>query len=258
MNAMSPPPGRRSLPVGPTAAAAWRLVRDSRDELLRIGALPLLLTFVLSLVLKAWPGGPMFFLVVILDWVPITLFAVAWLRFLLLRGDAGSRGVTTAWTARETKFLSRVLLLNLGTGAGTGLCAGLIAVALGIELEENSRAFLLVAAAAGLVAAYVVLRLSLVLPAIAIGRAYGLRDAWRDSAACGLQLLAIMMLTNLPAVLLLLLLNGTGLTAALPFTMLLATAALGYIVFAVTMTVLALAFRACAGPPGQPLSLVSS
>jgi len=253
MNALPPRNGPRPLAVGATAAMAWRLVFDSRDDLLRIAAVPMLITYVLSLALRAWQSDPVFFLVVILDWAPVTLFGVAWLRFLLLHGNAGHTGLTTQWTPRETKFFGRVLLINVGTGAAAGLSAGIVALVLGVSLE-NDGSLLLVAAVAGIVALYLVVRLSLVLPATAIDRTYGFRDSWRQTAGCHLQLLFAMLLANLPAGLALILLEATGLAQFAPYTFMLVTDAFGYVVFAASMAVLAVAFRASGG---QPLSVVS-
>jgi hypothetical protein len=256
MNAIPPQPVPRRLPVGATAAAAWRLVWQSRDDLLRIAAVPLLISFCLSLATQAWRSPTALFLVVLLDWLPLTLFAVAWLRFLLHRDNAGARRLAARWSPRETKFLSRLVLINVGTGLAALLVTSLIAVALGIRLDGSGSSILLVFVAAGIAAAYLTLRLSLTLPAAAVDLAYGFRDSWRDTAACGVPLLLAMMLANLPAVAVLLL-QSTPLADALPYTLLLMTDGLAYVVFAASMTVLALAFRACTGFPGRLRAVVS-
>lgn len=256
MNAVSRRPFRGSLPIGATAARAWRVVWQSRDEILRIGAIPLLLTFGLSLAVKAWHNPAIVVAGLVLDWVPFTLFAVAWLRTLLRSGDANARSLTTRWSDRETKFLLRALTINFGTNVTAGIAVGVIALVLGTRLDDPGGSFFLLVAAAAGAAVYVMLRLSLVLPAIAIDLAYGYRDSWGDTAGRGIQLLLIVMLTDLPAGVALVLLNWTRLAQGLPYTFLLVTDALGYVVFAASMTVLALAFRACAGTPGQPLSVI--
>jgi hypothetical protein len=232
------------LPIGRTALRAWRLVWQSRDEILRIGAVPLLLSLALSLTVRVLPRNGVVVTALVLEWVPLSLFAVAWLRLLLCPSDAGSRGLTTRWTKRETRFTIRILAINLGTNIAAGIVVGMTALALGLRLDRDAAVFMtLVAAGAGL-AIYLMLRLSLVLPAAAIDLAYGYRDSWRDTAGFGFRLLLIVVLTDAPVGLALLLLHGTWLTQALPYTMILVTDIISYLVFAASMAVLAVAFGA--------------
>lgn len=254
MNASAPHPALSSLPVGATIAQAWRLVWRSRDEILRIGAVPLLLSLGLSLAIRAWDSGASVLVGILLSWIPLSLFAVTWLRFLLSADETATAGLATRWTRRESRFLLRLMTLNLGINVAVGVAIGIIALALGARPDRNAGAFLMLVFIGGGIALYLVLRLSLILPATALDAAYGFRDSWRDTAGCSLQLLAIVVVTDLPAGVLVLFLNSTPLAQVLPYTLALVTGLLGYVFFATTMTVLALAFRArsrAAGPPAS-------
>ena len=254
MNASTPQPALGSLPIGATIVQAWRLVWRSRDEILRIGAVPLLLSLGLTLAIRAWGSGASVFVGILLSWIPLSLFAVTWLRFLLRADETAAAGLATRWTRRESRFLLRIMALNLGTDVAVGVTIGIIALALGVRPDQSGGAFLMLIIIGGGVALYLMLRLSLILPATAIDAAYGFRDSWRDTAGCSLQLLAIVVVTDLPAGLLVLFLNSTRLALLLPYTLVLVTSVLGYLVFATTMTVLALAFRARSGAAGPPAS----
>lgn len=279
-----PLPPRPKLPVLETVAAAYAAAWGQRDDLLRVAALPALATFGLNLVL-AWRFGmgvasdPLdppepgvgALLLMLLAWVPMTLFAVNWTRVLLL-GPEAVKGLGLRWGRRETMYLLRallilaaatlagvivalplvVLLVVLGVAAGffgatgdAGAAAQQMAAGTGFMLG------LLAAVPLIVVEIYVMFRLLLALPATALDRAGAIDLAWSASKGSVLRLFLAYFLVVLPpylAVFALQFLFGTaGLYALAPFSAQLVGTILGFVVAATGSSVLAFAYHRLIG-----------
>jgi len=233
-------PRREPLLIGPSISSAFRLLWLLRDDWLRLAAVPVTASFLLSIPLVLWPEEPLRLLPALANVFPLTLFAAAWLR-LLLFGPEAVAGLGLQWTQRESRLLLRWLQLQILVGLGAALPLALVLPALQTPIG------LLLLGAIFCVALFVLLRLCLVLPAIMAGHDLSLAGAWAATADCGPALLAIILLVNLPVsaagAALGLLATSTVLGETLPLPLLLFEDALGYLGIALSLMVLARLFR---------------
>ncbi|HET6222584.1 MAG TPA: hypothetical protein VFE11_10475 [Dongiaceae bacterium] len=245
MNAPSPSSAKR-LPAGATAAAVYRLLWALRDELLRLGAVPLAISYALSLPIRLWPGDPLASLTVLAQVVPMALFAVAWLRLVLLGPNAVDSGLTLQWGERETRVLIRLVQLLLSVGL-----AAAIPLALVLPFGGSLMGFLL-QAAIFIAAQYLFLRWALVLPAAAVDHPGSFGRSWTATVDCGPQMVAVVLLVNLPILALDFLAWQVGLLDAFPYATLLLEDASSYIGTAGSLTLLAFVFRSRSDWRGLP------
>lgn len=228
------------MPIGTTITEACLLLWNLRDDWLRLAVVPVLVTFLLSIPLTLWPQHPLSVLPLLANVCPLALFAASWLRLLLFGPDAVP-GLGLRWTRRESRLLLRWLQLQILIGLGAALPLALVLPILGSPIG-----FLLLGAIF-CIALFVLLRLAIVLPAVAAGHRLDFAAAWTATADCALALLAIILLLNLPVwfsgVMLELLARSAGLAEALPLTLLLIEDALGYLGIALSLIVLARVFR---------------
>jgi hypothetical protein len=226
---------------------AMTLLWELRDELLRIGFLPLAASFVASALLGAWPSVLTHLVLVAVGIALMMIFSVAWLRRLLLGPDGTSPRLVLKWTRREKTYLQRWFLVNIGPLLGLALAIGLV-----VLLSVNAfGAILGTLVFFGLLLAsiFVQARLSLVLPATAVDYDYGLAQAWADSAGCGGVMAVSVFLVELPFAVAIFGLGWVGERTRwgqeLPYTLGLIESILGYVAVAAPLTVYALAFRKC-------------
>jgi hypothetical protein len=241
------------LPVAELVRQSYALLGRHRDDLLRLGVVPVLIAFVidasaLGAMTDALSGAPdpALFLF-LLGVVPMTLFAVNWLRTLLL-GPAAAPGLGLRWGRRETRFLLLGVWISLLAGLAVIFPLGALFAFLG-----SSAALLPFALGAALLGyLYILLRLSLALTAVAIDETGGFSDSWAATQGVSGRFLLIVVLTALPfqlaALLLPVLLVAVGLHDAAPFASLLAGVVLRYLVSAAALAAIALAYRRLRGP----------
>lgn len=273
------PPAR--LPVLDTTRRACEALWTHRDDLLRVAAVPALATFGLNLILD-WQfgfgahGDPLnppqmgvgAFLVLLLAWLPMTLFSVNWMRVLLL-GDEAVGGLGLRWGMRETIYLIRVVTILIGAmvagvigslpaivaavaiGFATGAIGTVVGPGVGASPAVGILIAMLVAVPMLVVEFYVMFRLLLALPAAALDRPRGLRLSWTVMRGSVLRLLVAYLLVVIPpylAVFVVQLLLGTaGLFEIAPFSAQLIGTLLGFIVAAAGSSVLAIAYRRLIG-----------
>jgi hypothetical protein len=236
MNPPSPSSAKR-LPAGATAAAVYRLLWALRDELLRLGIVPLAISFALSLPIRLWPTDKLASLTTLAQVVPMALFSVAWLRLVLLSPAAAESGLTLQWGERETRLLIRLVQLFLAAGLPTAIMVLLILP------HTGGIVALLVFLAIIIVAQFVFLRWALVLPAAAVDHPGSFARSWAATTDCGLQMIGITILINLPILALDFLAWQSGLLAAFPYFTLLLEDIGFYIGHAGLLTLLAFVFR---------------
>jgi hypothetical protein len=265
---MGPPPGAiQNLPVLETAGDAYRSVFGQLPNLARIALLPFMLTTVLMVpALTVGDNALLAALLNLLQLVPYTLFGVSWHRLVLLGPQAAGTAVFPGWQPRHWRFYGYALIitvLNLALIHGVGLVTGGAPLDASGEIDSQELMKFSLAFLAGLlILTYVVLRLSFVFPAVAVDEAYRLGHAWRHSRGQGLRLIAAMFVTLGPALLagwmvigmvVAVLSGGTPpgpLTGALAYLLM---SALGYVVLALSLSVISTAFRTCTGwIPGPP------
>jgi hypothetical protein len=258
-----PGPGQGGSP-GPGAILALALeslrgLRRNRGSFVRLAILPALASFLLEVVLfntraatlldPRAPRQPeagdlvILFGVLLINFLPVTLFAVAWTRVLLL-GPATEPGLLHRWGARELGYLGRLLPLVLVTAGIVILPTGLFGTGTAID---GVLTVVSVVLALGLFA-----RAMLVLPAAALDLPFGLVDSLRATRGAvplwTLIALVLVYLPFLPVYLLVAgLLNVTGLALAAPYASLFLQVAIGYAMQASAVGLQALLLRQLTG-----------
>ncbi len=282
----SPPPTAvQRVPVGRTMRAAYAAVFGSLGLLLKAAALPFLLSLaIIGLSLTAAANPLPSFILVLAGFVPYTLFGVAWHRLTLLGPTEGAPVAFPSWRRRHWRFLGYVAIM---TGVIYSLSAPFaIAVAKfsGNGTQGLALILLLLVVAVIVALPYLTMRVSFVFPAAAVDEEYTLRNAWAHTHGQGFRLLATLIATALPMLAVIWFVNtllgalllpdivantqDVGMSPqnalrqavadhAVAFSLAqLALAALNYIVMALMVSAVSIAFRQCTGwvpapPPTQ-------
>jgi hypothetical protein len=247
--ARPPTTARPPFTVRDMVVGALMLLWDLRDELLRIGFIPLAVSFAASVLLGAWPTLLIHLVLLAVGIALMMIFSVAWLRRLLLGPDTSGPHLALRWTRREKIYLQRWLLVNIGPFFGLALAIGLVVLLSGNAFGAILGSLLFLAALLAII--FVQARLSLVLPATAVDHDYRLAQAWADTERCGAVLAVSIFLVELPFAAAILGMGWIGertlLGQGLPYTLALIENILGYAGVAASLTVYALAFRKCSG-----------
>jgi len=265
-------PQRRPLPVLATAAGAYRTVLGDADRLLRIAGVWWLLIMGLQALGEIAIGPPVDaaaagaiaaspgFWVLWLMGTAVILVAgfavpVAWHRWLLLHDEAG-------WAAPVSVRVVAYALWGMLISVLAFVPIAIVMAALGFGMgspggappPDGARALAVaVASLAGFtLGLYLTARLSLVLPARAIGeRTLGLVQAWRVAQAHAWRLVLVTLLTLLPTALVVGALGGLiGLVTWLPGIVSTAIGTAGLLLNASFLAAaLSLAYRHIVGEP---------
>lgn len=126
------------------------------------------------------------------DLLIATLAAVPWHRSILLGESRAAKAWLPHFGKRERRFFGRLVLVNLIGYGAMGLVGGIIGALVGLfvagasgteiqRLFDHTDLFVIVLATALIPYAYLVGRLSLILPSMATDREATLMDAWRMS-----------------------------------------------------------------------------
>jgi hypothetical protein len=241
-----PPPGAiAALPLRATLAWTYRTVVANAGALAKIAALPFLLgmafDFVAPFITLPWQD-PLRLIYFILIW---TLFAVAWLRVVLLNETASAR------------FFPRLTRRHLRL-AGYALLLGILDLILLVGWYQFAAAPVapqfpgLIYWIAYTFIGFVKLRFAFISAAVAVDERYSLRLAWRHSRNAALPLLVIFVAAVvLPSVAYAYGLNALSLEYADNFLLLYVFWMLWHAgtwaIEAVYVTVVAIAFRHCTG-----------
>ncbi len=202
MSHTPPPLALRKLPFGATFAEAYSLVFARLGLLVKAAAFPYLISTVLAVLsFMAQSNWALTMLVVILGFVPYTIFGVSWHRLTLLGPSAGAPSVTPAWDRRHSRFLGYALAVTL-IGYGLSIVIVLSGVLLAVPLGESAVSIvaLVVVVGGSTVFFYMMMRLSFVFPAVAVDEAYRLAHAWTHTRGQGFRLIGLMILTAVPMV----------------------------------------------------------
>lgn len=197
-----------------------------------------------------------------LNLVFYVMFAVAWHRKYLLPQESVTVAGALMWRREKTTFLLRAIAITALSGVGLML---VVLVATMVAGQSNAGAT--IGGALALLAFLVVFaRLSLVLPAMAVGREeFRIADAWRATKGQALGMFLLMLLPTLfaiavsmPVILLASGLAAAGLleTATGYALLALANQAVNYLVIALTVSSLSIAYQELAadGPPAPQSS----
>ena len=202
----SPPPSAvRHVPVFATMRTAYAAVFSSLGPLVKAAALPFLLSLVIA-GLSLFAGNSTFLSLILMmvGFVPYTLFGVAWHRLTLLGPIQGAPEVFPAWRHRHWRFLAYAIIV-------TGVLYLLwLPVVIGFgQLGQAGEitgggvgAILLLILIITVLVIYLTMRLAFVFPAVAVDETYTLRDSWAHTQGQVLRLFATLLVTALPMMLL--------------------------------------------------------
>ena len=275
---MGPPPAPLDdLPIGASISAAYRSVFGRLGYLLRAALVPFLLSLVIMVLSRAAGESPVLIHVLgLLTLGPYTIFAVAWHRAVLL--DAPPP-VIPVWEKRHWRFLGYLLIITAVSYGASFIYQPVVASVLltpeGLEAPTLDTPAVLVALISLVLVMYLFLRISFVFPAVAVDERYGLALAWRHSKGQGLRLFGAMLATMILAYLGVMLalqivltpfvgaLQESEDTASLMMAVESLNLALNYILIALSLSLISVAFRTCTGwipdlpgPPGGYLTEV--
>jgi hypothetical protein len=204
MSQTSPPPAAiRKLPVVQTMFEAYGRVFGNPELLARAAAFPFCLSFFLVALAVLGRAQPvMAGLIAILGLAPYTIFGVTWHRVTLLGPQAGRPPLVVPWERRHWRFLGYLIAVTL---ISNGMAVTIMSVAVIFAPQsaaDQSLFALSMVAAIAFIMAYVAVRFCFVFPAVSVDEEYRLAHAWRHTKGQGLRLLAALLLTALPFVLL--------------------------------------------------------
>ncbi len=277
MSQTTPPPAAlRKLAVLQTLSEAYGRVLTNLPLLARAALVPFLLS--LALVAASFAAAeslPLTTLIMVLGFVPYTIFGIAWHRVTLLGPAAGAPPLVPAWRQRHWRFLGYLAAVTL---IGYGVTVMVFSIAFTVVqpgAEIGPRAWSVVLVTGALILAYVMMRLSFVFPAVAVDEAYRLRHSWTHTKGQGLRLLGALLLTAIPMLALVWVVSalfgaflftepaapaGQGSTAPTAqreaflaensiaiFVSQMVMAALNYVLMALVVSVISIAFRSCTG-----------
>jgi hypothetical protein len=266
----------RKLPVIQTVREAYVRVFRNPRLLARASLMPFSLSVALIALGFSVPvTSSLGILSAILGLLPYTFFGVAWHRLTLLGPVAGAPPLLPAWRQRHWRFLGYLLAVML---IGYGAIAMVFSLAFAVvqpEIEAMSAGLGLMIFAGTAILAFIMARLSFVFPAVSVDESYRLRHAWTHTKGQGLRLIGATLLAAAPMVALIWAVSGIlgalliSAPAAVPgqdglppearaqafvdanLGALMLTQAVGaainYVLMALMVSVISIAFRTCTG-----------
>lgn len=246
-------------PILALALESLRRIARHFEAFIRLALVPAAASFLLELLLFSTSAAELFDPVspraptvgdlgilvptLLLNFAPVSLFAVAWTRVVLLQ-PAAEPGLLLRWGSRELAYFLRLIPL-------VGATVGIVLLPT-FMFGSSSPAEGLLTIVAVLVAVLLFARAMLVLPAAALGLRFGLADAMAVTRGAvpvwNLLAMAIIYLPFLPFFLLVAgLLQASGLVQAAPYASLFIQVAIGYAMQAGAVGLQALLFRHLTG-----------
>ncbi len=269
MSQTTPPPAAlRKLAVVQTLSEAYGRVLTNLPLLARAALVPFLLSLALvAASLAAAESLPLTTLIMVLGFVPYTIFGIAWHRVTLLGPAAGAPPLVPAWRQRHWRFLGYLAAVTL---IGYGVTVMVFSIALTVVqpgAEGGPRAWSVVLVTGALILTYVMMRLSFVFPAVAVDEAYRLKHSWTHTKGQGLRLLGALLLTAIPMLALVWVVSAllgaflftepaapeaqveavAAENSVAIFVSQMVIAALHYVLMALVVSVISIAFRSCTG-----------
>ncbi|MCP4330407.1 MAG: hypothetical protein GY791_18445 [Alphaproteobacteria bacterium] len=265
----TPPAAPRSLPVGRTVATIYRTLLDLAPQFPRIVVLPIALSTMLGVFDALLGLDPILSTLIFLipGNIVYTLFAVAWHRLTLIGAEAAH---VASWDRCHTTFFVYALVLSLLDFVF--LLPGIVGPD-GTDSAEIAMLVLLWTFALMPLTLFLLVRLSFVFPAAAVGESFGFADSWRTTRGRFWRISAISILVGLPFIIAIMAFMaadptvfdgaaGEEIRAAPPLSLGVifeqAIGALaGYAFIATAVTGLSITFRTCTGwiaaaPPTTP------
>ena len=266
----------RKLPVVATAKEAYARVFSNPRLLARAALAPFCLSLALIVVSFTVPVvSALGYLFGLLGLLPYTFFGVAWHRLTLLGPVAGAPALLPAWAPRHWRFLGYLLATTLIGASATAVVFSIGLMAIQPEAGSLPAVAGLMPVVGFAIVAYVMIRLSFVFPAVSVDESYRLRHAWAHTKGQGLRLLGATLLAAVPMVALVYGVNeilgallfaepapAPGQDGVSPIAQMEAfvdanlgalmltqvvTAAINYVLMALMVSVISIAFRTCTG-----------
>ena len=266
----------RKLPVIETVREAYVRVFRNPRLLARASLMPFSLSMALIVLGFSVPvTSSLGVLFAMLGLLPYTFFGVAWHRLTLLGPVAGAPPRLPAWRQRHWRFLGYLLAVMLIGYAAIAMVFSLAFAVVQPEIEAMSAGLGLMIFAGTAILAFIMARLSFVFPAVSVDESYRLRHAWTHTKGQGLRLIGATLLASAPIVALIWAVSGIlgALLIADPATVpgqdglppearaqafvdanlgaLMLTQAIGaainYVLMALMVSVISIAFRTCTG-----------
>ena len=273
------------IAIGETLATATRLVLDRSGELFRIGLVLILglfaigiftLDYLLPLLHTTVPqvGGatagqqmtdprflPALLLMLVVEFLLISIFAVGWHRLILLGPRAGGR-LGIGFGRREMAYLGRMWLCFLGVMIFS-MAVGVLESLLAGILKANPLSFIMLALFGySFVAAYVIGRIGLSFAGVSIDQKLSFAASWQVTRGEGFRILVIYVLVAagwfLAGLLLDFLAALLGLGYIAPYAFLFVTSVLSSGFIALLVTINSILFRRLSGWPATGLRPVPS
>ncbi len=264
----------RKLPVMATVKEAYARVFGNPRLLVRASLAPFCLSLALIALSFTVPVvSALGYLIGILGLLPYTFFGVAWHRLTLLGPVAGAPPRLPAWAPRHWRFLGYLLATMLIGSAATAVVfsLGFMAIQPGPDALPAGAGLLPLVGFA--IVAYVMIRLSFVFPAVSVDEKYRLRHAWTHTKGQGLRLLGATVIAAAPMVALVWgvneILGGVRVAEPAPgqdglpavaqmaafveanlgalFLIQTITVVIHYVLMALMVSVISIAFRTCTG-----------
>ena len=223
------PAAVRKLPVLAALSEAYAVVFTRIGLLLRAIVLPFLVSMLLvalslyvQLNMRPTAISILAILLAVLGFVPYTIFGVSWHRLTLLGPGTARPPLFPGWRHRHWRFLGygigiSLIVVIFGTfvaGAGTALA---MLFGGGPELPGGTVLLIITSVVAVLILVlYLLLRLSFVFPAVAVDEAYRLKHSWAHTHKQGFRLMGALILTCIPIVIAILVIQFIAGFASLP------------------------------------------
>lgn len=278
------------LPVVETATEAYARVFGNPRVLARASLVPFCLSLgLIALGLTVPVLSALYNLIGLLDLLPYTIFGVAWHRLTLLGPVAGTPPLVSGWRRRHWRFLGYLVAVIL-ISSGVSMVVLLLGITVTRPESSTLPAFTdLIVYITFAIITFFMIRLSFVFPAVSVDENYRLRHAWIHTKGQGLRLLCATLIAAAPLFALVWGVNeGLGALlfvepaaapdqdsllpvaqmqafidanrGALMLTQTIAVA-VGYVVMALMVSVISIAFRRCTGwvpdADGPPLAPAS-
>lgn len=278
---------KQKLPILETAGAVYTTAFSLRGHFMKAAAIPLLLSIAIRQGIGSEvDGGLLWIAEDLADLIPYTMFAVACHRLLLLGPDIAVSTLVPRWESRSWRFLIYIAILELILVVSPILSADILFGVFESSDGENGEiwegdsdlisllmdaifwifVFLFALLIIGPLT-YVWVRFSFVLPATAVDRNFGFARSWRETRNYGLRLTALIWLIPSPVIAVFFAMYsvlpdkcqgtsstidaigdaGLGCFAIESFPVAVIETGLYYIIIALTVTLLSIAFRTCTG-----------
>ncbi len=200
-DATPPQEALRKLPVIETAKEAYARVFGNPRLLVRASLLPFCLSLALIVLGLTVPvASSLGILFAILGLLPYTIFGVAWHRLTLLGPVAGAPPLLSGWSRRHWRFLGYLLAVSLIGASATAMVFSLGLMAVRPESGNLPAVAGLMPLAGFAIVAYVMIRLSFLFPAVSVDESYRLRHAWTHTKGQGLRLLGATVIAAVPMI----------------------------------------------------------